>query len=70
MGNARHVASDVLAAIVDTGVLQTEECSFDELPCAEIHHACVLRRNSELKKVEMIQAFQECAGVGEDPSSR
>ena len=68
--DAGHVATDVLAAVVDARVLETEEGDFDELTGAQRHVLRVLGGDAELEEVELVDVLEECSGVSEDLARR
>ena len=70
VGDAGHVASYVLAAVVDARVLEAEEGNLDELASAQRHVLRVLGGDAELEEVELVDILQESSGVGEDLARR
>ena len=62
-GNTRHVAPDILAAVVDTRVEQCKEGRLQELARTNRHGIDVLRSDTEFNRVERRDILQEATGL-------
>ena len=65
-----HVASDILATVVDARILEAEEGDFDELTSTQRHVPRILSSDAELKEVELVDVLQECSSIGDDLACR
>ena len=70
MGNARHVAADILTAVVDTRILQAEEGNLDELASAQRHVPRILGSDAKLQEVELVDVLQERTRICQYSSGR
>ena len=70
VGDARHVAADVLAPVVDARVSQREKRDLYELSKASRHQCSVLGGNSKFKMVELTDVLQKGTSVCEDLADR
>ncbi len=70
MNDARHVAADILTAVVNARVLEAEEGDLDELASAQRHVPCILSSDAELEEVELVDVLEEGPRVGENFARR
>lgn len=63
-----HVASDVLAPIVDSGVEQSQECGLQKPASANRHRLNILGGDAEFDIVEVSDIFEETTAVGDNLS--
>lgn len=63
MGNGRHVTTDVPPSIVYARVEQGEEGRLYQLAGAQTHQLCILARDTELDRVEVVKILEEGACV-------
>ena len=59
MTDARHIATDILATIVDARILQAEESDLDELASAQRHVPRIFSSDAELEEVELVDVLEE-----------
>ena len=66
MTDARHVAPDILATVVNARVLETEEGDLDKLASAQRHVPRVFSSDAELEEVELVDILEEGSRVSDD----